>query len=70
MRRAQKRDAVNTEKFYFRMSLVPEDEEEEEEEGGAKKAESEAASSPRSHDHEYTLMSIDTIINGKVGEGC
>ena len=60
MRRAQKRDAVNKEKFYFRMSLVPEDEEEE------SKAESnDDVTKPTSHDHEYTLMSIDTIINGK-----
>ena len=57
MKRAQKRDAVNLEKFYFRKSLVPEDIEEETEAGPTQN---------RSHDHEYTLMSIDTIINGKV----
>ena len=54
MKRAEARDAVNSQKFYFRKSVVPEDEDEEK---GAQ---------PQSHDHEYTLMSIDTILNGKV----
>lgn len=59
MRRAQKRDAINSEEFFFRKSLVPEDEEED------------GPSNPttqqtRSHEHEYTLMTVDTIINGKV----
>ena len=65
MRRAQSRDAVHREMFYFRKSLVPEDdkEEEEEEEDGASGGDT---GHPRSHDHEYTLMNIDTIINGKV----
>ena len=65
MRRAQSRDAVHREMFYFRKSLVPEDdkEEEEEKEDGASGG---GTGHPRSHDHEYTLMSIDTIINGKV----
>lgn len=56
MERAQQRDAIHREKFYFRKSVVPEDEEETEE-----------GVEPRgSHDHEYTEMSVDTIINGKV----
>lgn len=61
MRRAQNRDAVGSEKFFFRKSLVPEDKEDEEE--GV------TDSSPKatvSHDHEYTQMNIDTVINGKV----
>ena len=61
MQRAQKRDAVGSEKFFFRKSLVPEDKEEEGE------VEPDSTPKPTSHDHEYTLMSIDTIINGKVG---
>lgn len=60
MRRAQHRDAVTLGKFFFRKSVVPEDtgEEGEGEESGA--------TQPTSHDQEYTLMSIDTILNGKV----
>jgi len=58
MKRAQSRDAVHRETFYFRKSVVPEDDTEDEKEEGDPQ--------PRSHDHEYTLMSIDTIINGKV----
>ena len=57
-KRAQKRNAVHSEKFYFRKSLLPEDEEEE--------ATSSAKKTTNSHDHEFTLMSVDTIINGKV----
>jgi hypothetical protein len=60
MRRAQKRDAVNTGTFFFRKSLVPEDVDEDEE------AEPDSATTLKSHDHEYTEMSINTIINGKV----
>lgn len=58
MKRAVLRDAVNTQQFYFRKSFVPEDEEE---------VELSRTSKPKSHDHEYTLMDINTIINGKVG---
>ena len=54
MQRSQLRDAVNSQKFYFRKSVVPEDEEEAKDHP------------PQSHDHEYTEMSINTIINGKV----
>ncbi len=54
MRRSQLRDAVNSQKFYFRKSVVPEDEEEAKDHP------------PQSHDHEYTEMSINNIINGKV----
>ena len=56
MKRAVQRDAVKTQQFYFRKSLFPEDEEEA--------AESSHAST--SHDHEYTLMDTNTIINGRV----
>ena len=52
MCRAINRDAVHREKFYFRKCLVPDKEEE--------------AANPPSIDSEYTLMSINTIINGKV----
>ena len=57
MKRAVLRDAVKSQQFYFRKSLVPEDEEE---------VESSHATKPKSHDHEYTLMDVNTIINGKV----
>ncbi len=57
MKRAQKRDAVNSEKFYFRKSLTPEDTED---------TEDRPSTHAKSHDHEYTLMDVDTIINGKV----
>lgn len=56
MKRAQVRDAVHRELFYFRKSLLPEDDEDEER----------ATLQQTSHDDEYTLMNIDTIINGKV----
>ena len=56
MTRAQKRDAVRSEKFYFRKSVVPDDD----------KDDNEGAEPKGSHDHEYTEMSVDTIINGKV----
>ena len=57
MERAQKRDAVRSEKFYFRKSVVPDDDDDDDEGAGP----------VGSHDHEYTEMSVDTIINGKVG---
>ena len=56
MKRAQVRDAVHRELFYFRKSLLPEDDEDEDR----------PAVQQSSHDDEYTLMNIDTIINGKV----
>ncbi|CAI8027314.1 Glutamate--cysteine ligase catalytic subunit [Geodia barretti] len=57
MARAQKRDAVRSEKFYFRKSVVPDDDKDDDDKEGAE---------PRGpHDHEYTEMSVDTIINGK-----
>ena len=70
MQRATHRDAVNKGMFYFRHQLVPEDddkdnEEEEEGQGGAKAA-SQSGSATKSHDDEYTQMSINTIMNGKV----
>ena len=58
MVRAQKRDAVRSEKFYFRKSVVPDDDDDDDA--------NEGAGPKRSHDHEYTEMSVDTIINGKV----
>ena len=62
MERAQQRDAIHREKFYFRKSIVPEDDEEENDEKGDNKG-----AGPRgSHDHEYTEMSVNTILNGKV----
>ena len=61
MKRAQVRDAVKSQMFYFRKNLVPEDDEEEEETDPAP-----SAKAPKSHDNEYTLMNVDTIINGKV----
>ena len=60
MKRAQKRDAVHNEKFYFRKSVVPDDEDETDE--GAEPR----GSHDQSHDHEYSEMSVDTILNGKV----
>ena len=56
MNRAQVRNAVHRELFYFRKSLLPEDDEDKER----------AAVQQSSHDDEYTLMNSDTIINGKV----
>ena len=72
MQRATHRDAVNKGMFYFRHQLVPEDddkdnEEEEEGQGGAKAA-SQSGSATKSHDDEYTQMSINTIMNGKVND--
>ena len=62
MERAQQRDAIHREKFYFRKSIVPEDDEEDDDEKGDKKG-----AGPRgSHDHEYTEMSVNSILNGKV----
>ena len=58
MRRAKLRDAVNKEMFYFRHQLVPEDDDDEEPTDQSDLA-------AKSHDHEYTLMSINTIMNGK-----
>lgn len=58
MKRAQERDAVNRCKFYFRRCMLPEDVDEDEEPPSTPQA--------ASHDHEYSLMTIDTIINGKV----
>ena len=63
MREAQVRDAIHCRKFYFRKSLLPEDEGDDEE---APPTTTTATGGAVSHDHEYTLMTIDTIINGKV----
>ena len=59
MERAQKRDSVRSETFYFRKSVVPDDDDEEDDE-------KQGAEPEGSHDHEYTEMTIDAIINGKV----
>ena len=59
MVRAQKRDAIRRERFYFRKSVVPDDDEDETNEG---------VESRGSHDHEYTEMSVDTILNGKASD--
>lgn len=60
MIRAQKRDAVHREKFYFRKSVVPDDDEDDTNEGVEL-----CGSHDQSHDQEYTEMTIDTILNGK-----
>ena len=63
MRRAQKRDAVNSVEMFFRKSLVPEDEEDN---GGSNLTAQDQQT--KSHEQEYTLMTVDTIVNGKVRE--
>ncbi len=55
LERSQLRDAVNSQKFYFRKNVVPEDEEETKDPPPSE-----------SHDQEYTEMTINTILNGKV----
>ena len=72
MRRAQKRDAVNNEMFFFRKNLAAVDGEEVKGQGSSSGFSavisngSHDESHVESHDHEYTLMNIDTIMNGKV----
>jgi glutamate--cysteine ligase catalytic subunit len=63
MVRAQARDAIHRERFYFRKSVVPDDDEDE----GAEPSGSrdQGVEPRRSHDQEYTEMSIDAILNGK-----
>ena len=60
---AQVRDTIHRRKFHFRKSLLLEDEGDDEE---APPTTTAATGGTVSHDHEYTLMTIDTIINGKV----
>ena len=55
---AQKRDAARQGQFYFRKNVTPPESDTEEEDG-----EKECA---QCCPDEYTLMSADTIINGKV----
>jgi glutamate--cysteine ligase catalytic subunit len=62
---ATKRDAVHQGMFYFRKSLLPEDDDDEEMPAGGREPGGATAAANTSHDDEYTLMSIDTIINGK-----
>ena len=64
MQAAQVRDAIHRKLFYFHKSLLPEDEGGDEEEEPAV-ATGDAATAV-CHDNEYTPMTIDTIINGKV----
>ena len=67
MHRAVKRDATREEMFYFRKSLVPDSHYETgATDGSTSKEPAATADATKSHDHEYTLMSIDTIMNGKV----
>ena len=68
MRRAVKRDAARKEMFYFRKSVVPDDDDNEAGVAGdsASGEPEAAATATKSHDHEYTLMSVDKIMNGKV----
>ena len=63
MKRAINRDAARQGLFYFRKSLLPEDDDDEAKEAPPTGA---TPTAPQSHENEYTLMSIDTIINGKV----
>uniref|UniRef100_A0A1X7UMB8 Glutamate--cysteine ligase n=1 Tax=Amphimedon queenslandica TaxID=400682 RepID=A0A1X7UMB8_AMPQE len=63
MKRAINRDAARQGLFYFRKSLLPEDDEDDE--GKETPPTGATPTAPQSHKHEYTLMSIDTIINGK-----
>ena len=65
MRRAQNRDAVHRERFYFRKYVFLEDDEEEEgeEEWVGPKTDQTFC---KTHDHEFTEMTLDTIVNGKV----
>jgi len=58
METAQKRDAARQGQFYFRKNVTPPESDTEEEDG-----ENECA---QCCPDEYTLMSADTIINGKV----
>ena len=67
MRHAVKRNATQREMFYFRKSLVPDSHNETgTTDDGVSKEPAAVATVAKSHDHEYTLMSIDTIMNGKV----
>ena len=64
MKTAITRDAARNGLFYFRKSLLPEDDEDEEVNDTPP---TEATPEPPpSHENEYALMNIDTIINGKV----
>ena len=62
---AQQRDAVARERFHFRKSLVPEDDQDDDD-SSTTAAAAEDHTPSKSHDREYTLMSVDTIVNGKV----
>ena len=66
MRRAINRDAVHREEFYFRKCLISEGDVEEKLITGTEEAAPSPPSVPHSIDSEYTLMSVNTIMNGKV----
>lgn len=66
MRRAVKRDAVHGEMFYFRKSVVPDGDEEDELLTTTDTESTEKTKPTTSIDDEYSLMSVNTIINGKV----
>ena len=63
--RSFNRDAARQGLFYFRKSLFSKDDEDDGE-GKETPLTGATPTAPQSHEHEYTLMSIDTIINGKV----
>lgn len=62
MKRGTRRNAVHTEQFYFRKCLVDDDDDETKEDSQNFKT----RSHEKSHDHEYALMDVNTIVNGKV----
>ncbi len=65
MQWSQTRDAMNRKQFYFRNNPFPEDDDEEE---GCDRVDSPHpdGAQAKPHEDEYSLMSIDAIINGKV----
>ena len=71
MRRAVKRDAARQAMFYFRKNVIADDDDSDEvgttvDGSSSEEPAAAAAASTKSHDHEYTLMSVDKIMNGKV----
>ena len=62
MEKAQVRDAIHQEMFYFRRKAVPEDEDDEAEQSDGA---DQSTAATTSHDQEYTLLSLNTIMNGK-----
>ena len=70
MKRGTRRNAVHTQQFYFRKCLVADDDNDEtEKDSHNSKTRSQDKSRDHesmSHDHEYALMDVNTIVNGKV----